>query len=183
MPFTNLSYFNLIDMAGHLLSAEEEVQVVKSLQNRDLNSFGKLYDIYAPALLGIIKRIVPNTELAEAALQNSFVQIWNYISEYSPTNGRLFTGLAKTARQTAFDIVKNTGEGNPGDDKNVHFKLKEEENAGSYAKNPERRNAFELIYFKGLSVDQAAGELQVAAADIKDHVRLSMQNLHSTSVL
>ena len=159
------------------------MQFVKAVQNRDLDSFGKLYDIYAPALFGIIKRIVPDTALAEAALQNSFVLIWDNIFEYSPKNGRLFPILAKTARHTAFDIVKTTGEGNLGVDKNVYFNLKEEENAWFFPEVSERRNAFELIYFKGFTVDQAAGELQVAAADIKGHVRITLQNLHSTSVL
>ena len=63
------------------------------LQRQDQQAFSYLYDNYAPALNGIIFRLVEDSTLSEDILQEAFMKIWNNFSSYDKTKGRLFTWM------------------------------------------------------------------------------------------
>lgn len=66
-----------------------------------------LYKNYSAALYGIIFRIVKYDEVAEDALQDTFIKIWKNIESYDSEKGRLFTWMANLAKNTAIDYVRN----------------------------------------------------------------------------
>ncbi len=62
-----------------------------------------LYDHYSDSLYGIINRILEDDQLAEDALQKTFLKIWQNIDGYDTTRASLFTWMSVIARNTALD--------------------------------------------------------------------------------
>ena len=62
-----------------------------------------LYDHYSDTLYGVINRILGDDQLAEDALQKTFLKIWQNIDGYDPGRASLFTWMSVIARNTALD--------------------------------------------------------------------------------
>ena len=62
-----------------------------------------LYDHYSDSLYGIINRILGDVQLAEDALQKTFLKIWQNIEGYDAGKASLFTWMSVIARNTALD--------------------------------------------------------------------------------
>ena len=62
-----------------------------------------LYDHYSDSLYGLINRILGDDQLAEDALQKSFLKIWQNIDVFDATRASFFTWMSTIARNTALD--------------------------------------------------------------------------------
>ncbi|MEO6131139.1 MAG: sigma-70 family RNA polymerase sigma factor [Saprospiraceae bacterium] len=62
-----------------------------------------LYDQYSDSLYGIINRILGDSQLAEDALQRTFLKIWQSIDGYDITKASFFTWMSVIARNTSLD--------------------------------------------------------------------------------
>jgi RNA polymerase sigma-70 factor (ECF subfamily) len=58
---------------------------------------------YSDSLYGIINRILGDDQLAEDALQKTFLKIWQNIDGYDVTRASFFTWISVIARNTALD--------------------------------------------------------------------------------
>ena len=74
------------------ISLSEE-ELVNGLKRQDVVAMNVLYNMYSGALLGVISRVVLQTEVAEDLLQETFVKIWNSAGSYDASKGRLFTWM------------------------------------------------------------------------------------------
>jgi DNA-directed RNA polymerase specialized sigma24 family protein len=83
-----------------------EGQLVSALHSGQKAAFTALYDAYAPALLGVILRLVKDQPRAEDLLQDAFIKIWTHRHQYDPLQGRLFTWLVTIARNVALDELR-----------------------------------------------------------------------------
>lgn len=90
-----------------LLNDHKEQHFIKLLLQKDQQSFEMLYDNYSGAIFGVILRIVKHKEIAEEALQDVFLKIWNKIDQYDPHKGRLFTWMINIARNMAIDKLRS----------------------------------------------------------------------------
>ena len=72
----------------------------------DRRAFRKLYDASAPHLLGVGVRILHDRSLAEEALQDAFVQIWNKAGEYHPEKAAPMTWMSAIVRYRALDMLR-----------------------------------------------------------------------------
>lgn len=79
------------------------MQLIKA---KDPEGLSLLYDNYAPALLGIITRILKNKTAGEEILQNTLLKAWENIDLYNPQKGNFFTWLATIARRKALDLAR-----------------------------------------------------------------------------
>jgi len=66
-----------------------------------------IYDKYAPALYGVVPRIVRSKAIAEDMMQDSFLKIWKNGKQYDSSKGTLFTWLLNIARNTAIDKTRS----------------------------------------------------------------------------
>src|SRR5688572_30462770 len=89
------------------LTNTTETSLIENLKAGDEKALSLLYDKYAPALYGIILKIVKQPELAEDVLQESFVKIWTNIAQYDSARGRLFTWLLNICRNQAIDKIRS----------------------------------------------------------------------------
>jgi RNA polymerase sigma-70 factor (ECF subfamily) len=65
-----------------------------------------LYQATAPRVLGCLLRILRRRALAEEALQDVFVQVWQRAAQFEEHRGRAFAWIVSIARYRAIDILR-----------------------------------------------------------------------------
>lgn len=94
-----------------LHSLETELgQLLPRVAAGDRQAFSRLYDLSASRLNAVIRRIVRRPELAEEALQETFVRIWQRASQFEPAQARSLGWLAAIARNQAIDLRRRFAE-------------------------------------------------------------------------
>jgi RNA polymerase sigma-70 factor (ECF subfamily) len=170
-----------------------EDELVSRLFKKDRLAFSYLYDNYAPALLGVIYRIVQDEESAEDVLQEAFVKIWNNFAQYDKTKGKLFTWIINIARNLAIDFTRSKGfknqQKNLDVDKIVGY-IDSKKSTGFNPdqiglKNlleklkPEQREILDLVYFNGYTQAEVAEELGIPLGTVKTRIRMALIQLRS----
>jgi len=85
-------------------------QLLAHVAEADKAAFGRLYDLVSGRLFGVIGRILPRAELAEDALQETFVRIWQRAKSYDETIASPMAWMATIARNQAIDLRRRSAE-------------------------------------------------------------------------
>ena len=72
-----------------------------------LESFGHLYDKYAPALLGVVSRVAGHGKTAEEILQKSFLEMYIGRSNYDGTKESPFLWMNKIVLKSAILFMRS----------------------------------------------------------------------------
>lgn len=88
---------------------EEVAELLAGCARRDRPAFQRLYERTAPQLLGCLMRILRNRALAEDALQDVFVQVWNRAGQFESGRGSAWGWLIAVARYRAIDLRRREG--------------------------------------------------------------------------
>ncbi|MEO1513412.1 MAG: sigma-70 family RNA polymerase sigma factor [Bacteroidota bacterium] len=160
--------------------------IILLLQRQDQRVMQSLYDNYAPALYGVILRIVRSEALAEDVLQDTFVKIWKYGPAYDPSKGSLFTWMLNIARNTAIDAIRSAHHRHQHDCRPVeqapetsvqpninHIGL---DNIVENLEDKYRR-VIDLIYFQGYTQKEVGEELNIPLGTVKSRVRIALREL------
>lgn len=167
-----------------------EVDLIVGLQNKENKAFAVLYDNYAPALLGIIVKIVRHEDEAENLLQDAFVKIWRNIHQYDATKGRLFTWILNIARNTAINYLRSShysvGKEIQSIDNPVSIQTAYSENidvnyigvAETVEKlEPKLKQIIDLIYFMGYTQQEVSEKLDMPLGTVKTRTRMALLQL------
>lgn len=168
-----------------------ENELVLALKSRDTLAIHALYDMYSGALMGVITRIIQQTEVAEDLLQETFIKIWNSAEGYDPDKGRLFTWMLNIARNLAIDKLRSKDFRNAGKNQNIEnnvdFIDAQKEvtfNADTLGikdmvngLKPEFNVVLDMVYFKGYTHVEAAEELNLPLGTIKTRIRMAIMEL------
>lgn len=73
--------------------------LIEALQRKEISALFVLYDRYAEAFYGEIKRILHKQTESERALLDSFHAIWKEIPQLDPSVDQLFTWCLKIVRR------------------------------------------------------------------------------------
>jgi RNA polymerase sigma-70 factor, ECF subfamily len=76
----------------------------------DRAAFARLYDHVSARLYGVVSRILPKSELAEDALQETFVRIWQKASTYDAAIASPMAWMATIAHNRAIDLKRRFAE-------------------------------------------------------------------------
>lgn len=79
---------------------------MRRVNARDQSAFSALYDEYGAAVYGLAYRVLQNSGLAEEVTQDSFLKVWNHVTEWDPDKGRLKTWLLSITHFTAIDRLR-----------------------------------------------------------------------------
>ncbi len=152
-----------------------------------------LYDHYSAALFGVIARVVKNEDVAEEVLQDVFLKIWDRISRYDASKGRLFTWMMNIARNQAIDKTrsKEISKGRKTDDiENLVNRIDQNE-YGEQAVDAiglkevmnrlteEQRFVVDHLYLKGYTQSELADDFNIPLGTVKTRLRLAMVELRS----
>ncbi|MET3105291.1 RNA polymerase sigma factor (sigma-70 family) [Oxalobacteraceae bacterium GrIS 2.11] len=168
-----------------------------SVAQKDTQAFRSLYDAAAPKLFGFLLRILVKRELAEEALQESFVNIWNNASNYQPHLAAPMTWMTTIVRNKAFDILRKIDDVVEIDtehfDKDVMNALESTAHTPSetlqLSQDAEalsrcftqlegmQKQAIVMAYYHDASHSEIAGQLQLPIGTVKTWIRRGLDKL------
>ena len=73
----------------------------------DSGALQRLYELVSPILFACLTRILRRRALAEEALQDVFVSIWQRAGQFSATRGRPMAWMVSIARYRAIDLLRH----------------------------------------------------------------------------
>ena len=168
--------------------SEIEKEIVALLKNGDKRAITLLYNNYADALYGVIKKIIIDDEVAQDVLQESFVKIWRYAKKYDASKAKLFTWLYRIAYNTAIDKVRSL--------KNKTEKEVQIEVSSVYkiTSNTLNQDVLDLkqhlktidekyqivinaLFFEGMTQQEASDELDIPLGTIKSRLKIGLREL------
>ncbi len=165
---------------------ETHIELIKRLQQGEQSALLGLYDAYSKALYGIIVRICTREDIAQDALQESFIKIWEKIDSYDPGKGRFYTWAYRIAKNTALNTVRKATPLIQTDDLSVYTNKTTalptdytELNGVLKKLEPHHRKAIELVYFKGLTHREAHEEMAVPLGTFKSYIRQALVQLRT----
>ena len=85
-------------------------QLLARVAEADRTAFARLYDLVSGRLFGVIGRILPRAELAEDALQETFMRIWQRAKTYDGRIASPMAWMATIARNQAIDLKRRSAE-------------------------------------------------------------------------
>jgi RNA polymerase sigma factor (sigma-70 family) len=151
-----------------------------------------IYDAEAPRMLGVAARILRRQSLAEEAVHDAFVQIWQQAGTFDPSRGRARTWLYAVVRHRALNILRGEVRTELVDDFEPMNLISEEEDPEQAIQRlseasalrrcleriePVRRRAVVLAYMHGLSHGELAARLGVPLGTMKSWLRRSLMAL------
>jgi RNA polymerase sigma-70 factor (ECF subfamily) len=164
----------------------------------------KLYDKYAPAVMGVAFRIVQDQAAAEEVVQETFWRVWKNAGGFQRERGQFSGWLFAIARNIAIDRlrkVKNQSqislenstedefplENHPDPGMNVAESafdtIKHQQVRSAIQKLPkEQRQIIRMAFFQGLSRQEIAEALQAPLGTVHTRARLAFQKLRALLV-
>src|SRR5689334_21939407 len=72
----------------------------------DEAAFGKLYDLVAPRVYGLVRRVLRDPAQAEEVAQEVLVEVWRTAARYDPARGSASSWVLTIAHRRAVDRVR-----------------------------------------------------------------------------
>jgi RNA polymerase sigma-70 factor (ECF subfamily) len=95
------------DAPGVATSASSEIELLlERCARRDEAALGSLYQLVSPQVFGVLLRILKRRSVAEEALQDVMVRIWQRADQYSAYRGRAMAWITAIARYRAIDLLR-----------------------------------------------------------------------------
>ena len=178
-------------MAADILY-NSEFDLVNALKRKEKTALEYLYKNYSKAVFGIIFKILNSKELSEEILQDVFLKVWNNISTYDSSKGRLYTWLVRIAQNLSIDTLrtKDFKKNNP---KNLDFindvsynepssdevNPVELEGLSNYINklDEKQRILIDMAYFKGFSQKEISDDLEIPIGTVKTRLRNAILTL------
>ncbi len=157
--------------------------IVSLLLSNDEQGLRLLYRNYSSAIFGIISRIVPTSHEADEVLNDTFLKIYKNISSYDKDKSKLFTWMARIARNAAID-KRRSADFKQGQNTISLDSLPNYDSSYSESKNMDQglskmiasmdadlRQILEYVYLMGYSHQDCADELNIPLGTVKTKVR------------
>lgn len=153
---------------------------------RDRGAFRRLYDASAAHLFGLSLRILKDRALAEEAVQDAYIQIWQHAGEYRSTRGHPLAWMGSIARYRALDALRRRRElvSLDGEDSAFVAPVAESRPAPEAALQrcmerlpEETRRALQLAFVEGYTHGELSRRLQVPLGTLKSWIRRGLARL------
>jgi RNA polymerase sigma-70 factor (ECF subfamily) len=161
---------------------------------RDQAAFADLYRVSCAKLFAVAARILRRDDLAEEALQDSFVNIWNHCTDYRADLAAPMTWMTSIVRNRALDLKRRPTLEVSGDDSDAWVEAFADDAPGPLESLAEasvarrlrdclsqidarQRQAITLAFMHGLTHAELSGHMQVPLGTIKTSIRRGMSRL------
>lgn len=162
----------------------------------DQEAFASLYDLMAPRVFGLVRRVVRDHAIAEEVTQEVFVEIWRLSARFDETRGSAAGWMLAIAHRRAVDRVRSeeasarrsttfaeTGT-TPDHDQTVeraeeHLDGQRVRKALGSLTTPQRRS-IELAYYGGYTHTEVAALLDIPVGTAKTRIRDGLIRLRDT---
>ncbi len=165
---------------------------LRGCANGDRSALRAIYDSEAPRMLGVAMRVLKRRALAEEAVHDAFMQIWQRAGTFDPARGQARTWIYAVLRHRALNILRGEARTDLVEDfETMGLESAEESpeaivarlsDAGALRRclerlDPARRQVIVLAYVHGLSHGELAGRLNVPLGTMKSWIRRSLLTL------
>ncbi len=178
-------------MSARRKTVLSENDLITGIRNKQRLASEALYDMYSASLYGVIFRIVPDEDLAQDILQETFVKIWNSFSLFDNSKGRLFTWMVNIARNLSIDKIRSRDYRNNSKNQDIENTVNLIDEKRNTALNPdtlgikdlierlkpEQKTILDLVYFRGYTHVEAAEELNLPLGTVKTRLRMGIMTL------
>jgi len=170
------------------LISSVEKEIVDLLEKGDKKAISLLYENYADALFGVIKKVISDDDVAQDVLQECFVKIWRYSKKYDPSKAKLFTWLYRIAYNTAIDktrSLKNKKNNEVQMETSSVYKITSNAlnqdvlDIKKHLSNLETKYQIVLnaLFFEGMTQQEASDELNIPLGTIKSRLKIGLREL------
>lgn len=171
---------------------ERQDRILRLILERDEEGMRQLFTHYGGSLMTLIDPVVGNKEVSEEVLHDVLLKIWNNIEAYDAKKSRLFTWMARIARNAAIDKVRS---------KSYRKQIKTDTITDVVAKDSklsvtptmehigvaklldhldaEHRAIINLLFLKDYTQSEAADELDIPLGTIKTRSRRALMQLRT----
>ncbi len=166
--------------------------LMKRASQKDAESFGRLYDILAPTVLGLSLRILGNLAAAEETVVDVFSRIWGQTSELESGMASPLIWITTLTRARAlerrrdggnvvpmavvFDPFESAGSSSAGSSTEASWITDESCRARAALKSlpSDFRRVIEMAYFEGLSPEEISQRLLLSPETVRARIRMGM---------
>ncbi len=158
----------------------------------DKSALRALYDAEAPAMLGVATRLLRRRAVAEDAVHDAFVKIWNGAAGFDPARGNARSWIYAILRHRSLDMLRaqsreeltdtpiDEEEPLPSEDPEAVVARLSDRKALRHCLEqlaPGQRRAVVLAFVHGLTHPELAGRLDVPLGTAKSWVRRGVLSL------
>ena len=165
-----------------------EKEIVNLLEHGNKKAITLLYENYADALYGVIKKIISDDDTAQDVLQESFIKIWRYSKKYDSSKAKLFTWLYRIAYNTAIDKVRSLKNKNSNEiqiETSSVYKISANELNQDVLDMQKHLNSLDekyqivinALFFEGMTQQEASEELDIPLGTIKSRLKIGLREL------
>ena len=161
----------------------------------DQVAFASLYDVLAPTVYGVVRRVLRDPSQAEEVTQEIFVEIWKQAARYDAGRAGVRTWAVTIAHRRAVDRVRSEQshrdrhttagaaslevQATPEDDA-IEAEDRTRARAAMATLPDAQREALELAYYEGLTHVQIAEHLGIALGTVKTRIRDGLIRMRTT---
>ncbi|MDX2161461.1 MAG: sigma-70 family RNA polymerase sigma factor [bacterium] len=170
-----------------------EADLMRRIAAHDQKAMAEFYDRFAALVYGMAVRVLENNALAEEAMQDTFLKVWEQAAQWNPERGKLVTWLLTLARYTAIDRLRKERSRATDSAADLDQLLHLLSDAGAVDADrvtdaqqmrtlldrlpAEQRQALELAFFKGYTHQEIAERLGQPLGTVKSRIRQALHTL------
>jgi RNA polymerase sigma-70 factor, ECF subfamily len=179
-----------IDMAKSARSdasftIDPDLELLRRMARQDEDALADVYHLYGPGLLAYLKARLGDRRLAEEVLQEVMVAAWRAAPRFrgecrvrtwllAIARTRAINAYQREIRRTALDVpISHTQDEMTGEAPVSYGDLE----AGLKSLPAEQREALELVFYHGLSLQETAQVLQVPLGTVKSRLHRAKAQL------
>jgi RNA polymerase sigma-70 factor (ECF subfamily) len=181
--------------AESLSEFDEQLQrLLDRCASADSQALQRLYALVSPMLFACITRILRRRALAEEALQDVFISIWQQADQFTATRGRPMAWMMSIARYRAIDLLRRERlapmlAAQPEEYRSIDAELDSEGGSAAWLPSDElmkrclgllsneQAHCLELAYVNGNSHEEIARLMGNPLGTVKSWIRRALRSL------
>jgi RNA polymerase sigma-70 factor (ECF subfamily) len=174
-----------------MIPEQDERALVQGLRKDDRDSLAAVYDAYGAIAFGLALKLLGSRTEAEDVVQESFLALWRQAERIDPARG-LRSYLLSIVHNRAIDRIRRRARrpeaeldleapipAATDDPAEEVLRITEGEavRAALVSLPVDQRQTVELVYFRGLTINETANRMRVPLGTAKSRLRLALGRL------